>query len=293
MIDVQRLTKRFGKHVLAVNDLTFTVFPGRVTGFLGPNGSGKSTTLRCLLGLVSPTDGVALIDGKPYRDLVQPGRIVGSSLESSSYHPARSGRDHLRMLAAAAALPNSRTDEVLTLVGLTEAADRKVGGYSLGMRQRLGLAAAMLGDPSVLVLDEPANGLDPEGIAWLRTMLRHLAGEGRTVLVSSHLLTEVSNTVDDVVIINNGALVTSGPISDLLSAPGVQVRSPALDTLVAGLAGRGELARRDGDAAVITGLSAAELGELAHALGVPLHELTASGTDLERTFLELTAQELS
>ena len=290
-LSIQRLTKRFNRQVLAVNDLSFSVMPGRVTGFLGPNGSGKSTTLRCLLGLVHATDGRALIGGQPYAELAHPGRVVGASLESNSFHPARSGRNHLRVIADAIGVANARVDECLAMVGLDAAAGRNVGGYSLGMRQRLGLATAMLGDPDVLVLDEPANGLDPEGIAWLRTLLRHLASEGRTVLVSSHLLTEVSNTVDDVVIINKGALVKAGPMSELIASPGVRVRSPRIAELsqIAQCSEGVACSTPDGDAIVVTGMSTAELGELAHAHSIPLHELTASGTDLERIFLELTS----
>jgi ABC-2 type transport system ATP-binding protein len=214
VIEVRDLTKRYGG-VLAVDRLGFALAEGAVTGFLGPNGAGKSTTLRMLLGLTRPTAGSATIDGVPYRELRDPVRTVGALLEATGFHPGRSGRDHLRVLATAAGLPPARVDEVLDLVDLTGAARRRAGGYSLGMRQRLGLAAALLGDPEVLILDEPANGLDPEGVHWLRGLLRRLAAQGRTVLVSSHQLAEVAQTVDDVVIIARGRLVTQTTVSDL------------------------------------------------------------------------------
>ena len=213
-IAVEGLTKRFGS-VRAVEDLTFATTPGRVTGFLGPNGAGKTTTLRMVLGLVTPTAGSALVEGQRYADLADPLRTVGAALEASSFHPGRSARDHLRVLATAGGLPQRRVDETLQLVGLADVADRRAGGFSLGMRQRLGLAAALLGDPRVLVLDEPANGLDPEGIAWLRGFLRYLAAEGRTVLISSHVLSEVQQTVDDVVIVARGRLVRQATLAEL------------------------------------------------------------------------------
>jgi ABC-2 type transport system ATP-binding protein len=214
VIEVRDLTKRYGG-VLAVDRLGFTLAEGAVTGFLGPNGAGKSTTLRMLLGLTPPTAGTATIGGVPYRELRDPVRTVGALLEATGFHPGRSGRDHLRVLATAAGLPPARVDEMLDLVDLTGASRRRAGGYSLGMRQRLGLAAALLGDPEVLILDEPANGLDPEGVHWLRGLLRRLAAQGRTVLVSSHQLAEVAQTVDDVVIIARGRLVTQTTVADL------------------------------------------------------------------------------
>jgi ABC-2 type transport system ATP-binding protein len=213
-VAVRRLTKRFGA-VQAVADLSFDVPSGRITGFLGPNGAGKTTTLRMALGLVALTEGEALIGGRPYAELPRPRRTVGALLEATGFHPGRTGRDHLRVLADVADVGRGRVDEVLELVELTTAADRRVGGYSLGMRQRLGLAAALLGDPEVLILDEPANGLDPAGAAWLRGLLRSLASDGRTVLVSSHVLSEVAQTVDQVVIINAGALRYDGPLDGL------------------------------------------------------------------------------
>jgi ABC-2 type transport system ATP-binding protein len=217
-ISVRGLTKRFGA-VTAVRDLTFDVGPGAVTGFLGPNGAGKTTTLRMLLGLVRPTAGTATIGGRRYADLAHPRRVVGAVLEATGFHPGRTGRDHLRILARRTGVPDRRVGEVLDEVALTGEAGRRVGGYSLGQRQRLGLAAALLGDPEVLVLDEPANGLDPAGVAWLRKLLRGRAAEGRTVLVSSHVLAEVAQTVDRVVIVSGGALRYAGaPHADLESA---------------------------------------------------------------------------
>jgi ABC-2 type transport system ATP-binding protein len=216
-ITVDGLTKRYGQ-VTAVDRLTFEVEPGVVTGFLGPNGAGKTTTLRMLLGLVTPTEGRALIDGRRYTELSEPRKTVGVVLEATGFHPGRRGRDHLRILARAAHIPNERVEEVLEQVGLTDAADRRVGGYSLGMRQRLGLAAALLGDPRVLILDEPANGLDPSGMAELRDLLRGLATENRTVLMSSHVLSEVAQTVDRVVIVARGTLRYAGTLTDLTSA---------------------------------------------------------------------------
>ncbi|MFC1437371.1 ABC transporter ATP-binding protein [Streptacidiphilus sp. N1-10] len=218
-ITVDDLTKRYGP-VTAVDGLTFEVEPGVVTGFLGPNGAGKTTTLRMVLGLVTPTGGRALIDGRRYGDLDQPRRVVGAVLEATGFHPGRRGRDHLRIIADAAGLPRPRIEEVLDRVGLTDAADRRVGGYSLGMRQRLGLAGALLGDPRVLVLDEPANGLDPVGMVDLRDLLRGLAAEGRTVLMSSHMLSEVAQTVDKVVIVAAGRLRYAGPLTELTGAHG-------------------------------------------------------------------------
>lgn len=223
-ITVDSLTKRYGA-VTAVDRLSFTVEPGLVTGFLGPNGAGKTTTLRMLLGLVTPTEGRALIDGRSYRDLAEPGRTVGAVLETTGFHPGRSGRDHLRVIASAAGIPPSRVAAVLDRTGLTDAAGRRVRGYSLGMRQRLGLAAALLGDPRVLILDEPANGLDPAGMAELRDLLRGLATEGRTVLMSSHVLSEVALTVDRVVIIAAGTLRYAGPLTELTGGAGGLERS--------------------------------------------------------------------
>ena len=295
-LTIDHLSKRFGK-VHAVRDLSFTVEPGRVTGFLGPNGSGKTTTLRCLLGLVRPSDGTASIGGQPYRDLDHPGRVVGAALEASGFHPGRTARGHLRVIADALDLPKTRVDEVLGLVGLEDAAGRKAGGFSLGMRQRLSLAAALVGDPGILILDEPANGLDPEGIAWLRGLLRGLAREGRTVLVSSHVLSEVQQTVDDVVIISKGALVRAGSLADLAGngAVRVRVRSPRREALIRALEVPGEgppptvLEPSDDGELLVTGLTASDIGRRAFLAGVELHELTQQTNDLESLFLELTA----
>jgi ABC-2 type transport system ATP-binding protein len=286
-VRVDRLTKRFGS-VTAVDDLTFTVSPGRVTGFLGPNGAGKTTTLRMLLGLVRPTSGGAVIGGRRYADLPDPTRAVGASLEATGFHAGRTARDHLRVLAAAAGLPDSRVDALLGLVGLSGDAARRVGGFSLGMRQRLALAAALLGDPPVLLLDEPANGLDPEGIAWLRGFLRHLATQGRTVLVSSHVLSEVEQTVDDVVIIARGRLVRQASLADLEGGPAVVVRTPTPEPLRAALAGAGLRAAPDGDRLRVADAAPAQVGALAFSAGVELHELRPAESDLEAIFLQLT-----
>jgi ABC-2 type transport system ATP-binding protein len=291
-IELTGLTKWFGP-VHAVTDMTFTVHPGRVTGFLGPNGAGKTTTLRCILGLVSPTRGHATIGGRAYRDLDDPIGTVGAVLESASFHPGRSARNHLRVMARAAGVPAGRVEEVLALVALTPDADRRVGGYSLGMRQRLALAAALLAEPPVLLLDEPANGLDPAGIAWLREFLRRLAGEGRTVLVSSHVLSEVQQTVEDVLIIANGRLVRQGTLADLEdpATRGVVVRSPNLERLRSVLRGAGFTEEGSADGTVrVVGSTTDQVGAVAFAQGVELHELYAEPSDLERTFLELTTE---
>jgi ABC-2 type transport system ATP-binding protein len=291
-IVVDHLTKQYPK-VRAVDDLSFTVEPGRVTGFLGPNGAGKTTTLRMLLNLVTPTSGTATIGGTRYADMAEPIRHVGAILEASSAHKGRTGRNHLRVVCAAAGLPASRADEALDLVGLTPAAKRKFKGYSLGMRQRLGIAAALLGDPHVLILDEPANGLDPEGIRWMRHLLRGLADDGRTVLVSSHLLSEMELLADDVVIIAAGRLVTQGPVSSVVDSMAhraqVRVRTPHADKLTAAVTEKGgEIRPGQEGALVVMGMEAAEVGAAAFAAGVELHELTAERPDLEGVFLELT-----
>ncbi len=298
-LHVVSLTKTFGRRapVTAVRDLTFEVSPGRVTGFLGPNGSGKTTTLRCLLGLVSPTSGTALVGGATYSALSDPTHQVGAALEASGFHPARSARNHLRVIAAASGIPDQRVDEVLALVGLSAAARRKAGGYSLGMRQRLALAGALLGDPGVLILDEPANGLDPEGIAWLRSFLRSLAAQGRTVLVSSHVLSEVQQTVDDVVIISQGQLVYAGTLDGLgaVASSRVTVRSPAAHLLSGHLratqgTGTPPIVDTAADGSLtVAGLSTDEIGHVAFIHGIELHELAADSGDLERVFLDLTA----
>ena len=292
MIEVDGLTKRFGS-TLAVDDLSFSALPGSITGFLGPNGAGKSTTLRTILGLVRPNAGRARVLGVPYRELRRPLTRVGAVLEASDVHPGRSGRNHLRVLALAAGLPSSRVDDVLALVELTGVARRRAKGYSLGMRQRLGLASALLGDPEVLVLDEPANGLDPQGIRWLRDFLRSLATEGRTILVSSHVLAEVAQTVDRVVIIHRGRLVREATMVDVvaMAAGATRVRSPEAERLADLLAAAGLAARSLGDGALAVDGPPERIGELAAANGVVLHELAAERATLEEVFLELTAGE--
>lgn len=286
-IEVRGLTKRFGA-VHAVEDLTFDIAPGRVTGFLGPNGSGKSTTLRMLLGLVEPTSGTATLGGVAYAQLPDPGRQVGAALEASA-HPGRTGRGHLQTLAPLTGADSARVDHVLGLVGLAEAADRRVLGYSLGMKQRLGLAGALLGDPQVLVLDEPTNGLDPGGIAWLRDLLRFLAGQGRTVLLSSHVLSEVQAGVDDVVVIAHGRLAHASSLTDLvaLASDHVRLSGPDLSGLAATCTGHGWRVEPVSGALLVHDVTAAQVGAAAFGAGLEVHELTSQGASLEQTFLEL------
>jgi ABC-2 type transport system ATP-binding protein len=292
VIDVVDLSKRFGK-TQAVAGLSFRVEPGTITGFLGPNGAGKSTTLRAVLGLVHPDSGSATVLGVRYRDLDRPLGRVGAVLEASEVHPGRSGRNHLRVLAAAAGLPRSRVEEVLELVELKNAARRRVKGYSLGMRQRLGLATALLGDPEVLVLDEPANGLDPAGIRWLRDLLRSLAAEGRTILISSHVLAEVAQTVDRVVIIHRGRLIQQATIEEVLAgARGLtRVRSPDVLRLRELLAATGATVSETEDGALAVDVTPEQVGETAAANGIVLHELVIERATLEEVFLELTGGE--
>jgi ABC-2 type transport system ATP-binding protein len=293
MIEVERLTKRYGKTV-AVDDLSFRVPVGRITGFLGPNGAGKTTTLKAVLALIRPTSGETRVLGKHYRELEDPARKVGAVLETSRYHPGRSGRNHLRVVAAQAGIPRQRVEEVLELVALKEAARRRVGGYSLGMRQRLGLAAALLGDPDVLMLDEPANGLDPAGIRWLRDLLRDLSGRGRTILISSHVLAEVEQIVDEVVIIHRGRFVTQSSAAELASqvSAGVRVRSPDATRLRDVLSREGmTVVELDGGALGVSEGTAERVGEVAAASGIVLHELTPQTATLEEAFLELTGGE--
>jgi ABC-2 type transport system ATP-binding protein len=288
VIEVVGLRKRYRK-ATAVNGLSFSVARGRITGFLGPNGAGKTTTLRILLGLVHPTAGRATIDGRGYRELDEPVRRVGAVLEATNYHPKRSGRDHLRVLAAAAGVSVARVDDVLHFVGIANAAERRVGGYSLGMRQRLSVAGALLGDPELLVLDEPANGLDPEGIRWLRDFLRSFAADGRTVFVSSHVLAEVQQIADEVVIIHHGKLVAQESVAELTAraAGTTRVRSPEARDLQAALARAGVEATVDGDR-LATSASPERVGEIAAEQRFVLHELTAETTSLEEAFLALT-----
>jgi ABC-2 type transport system ATP-binding protein len=289
-IETVGLTKRYGA-VTAVDDLSISVREAAVTGFLGPNGAGKTTTLRMILALARPTAGHATVKGRPYRELEHPARTVGANLEIAGAHPGRKGRDHLRALAAMAQIPSSRVDEVLRLVELEGAAGRRAGKYSLGMRQRLGLAATLLGDPEVLILDEPANGLDPQGIRWLRDFLRSMAAEGRTVLVSSHVLAEVAQTVDDVVVIHRGKLIEQGPVSRLTAGGHVVARSPRAAALREALERAGLQVTVDGDTLVVDAEDPARVGELAFEAWVPLHELTTRATSLEEAFLELTRDE--
>jgi ABC-2 type transport system ATP-binding protein len=289
LIEVSNLTKRYGR-VLAVDDLTFEAHPGRVTGFLGPNGAGKTTTLRVLVALLHPTSGDAQVLGRRYVELEQPARQVGAILEANAFHPGRSGRNHLRTLAVASGVEEGRVDELLALVDLTAAANRRVKGYSLGMKQRLALAGALLGDPRVLVLDEPANALDPQGIRWLRDLLRTLADQGRTVLVSSHVLAEVAQLADDVVIIAKGRLIAQASVEEVLASAhrGTRARSPERDRLLDRLRAAGLDAERFGDDGVVVDGDAARVGEIAAAEGIVLHELTAESATLEDVFLELT-----
>ncbi len=284
VIEISALTKRFGS-VLAVDDLSFSVEPGVVTGFLGPNGAGKTTTLRSLLGLVRPTSGRGTFDGHAYAELAEPLSTVGTALEAASFHPGRSGRDHLRVVSDAAGIAAGRVDDVLDWVGLGPAGRRRVGGYSLGMRQRLGLAGALLGDPGALVLDEPTNGLDPEGIRWMRGFLRDYAARGRTVLVSSHLLAEVQQTVDRVVIISHGRLVHQGDLATLERAASILVDGPDRAGIVRALASASVEVREDG--LRVSGLTAAEAGSLLHAAGLELSLLAPEREGLESVFLEL------
>jgi ABC-2 type transport system ATP-binding protein len=289
------LTKRFGD-VVAVEDLSFELEAGTITGFLGPNGAGKTTTLRMLLGLASPTRGSALVFGKSFAELEHAPSRVGAVLEATDFHPGRSARDHLLTLSRAAGLVDGRVEEVLRLVELDEVAGRRVKGYSLGMRQRLGLAAALLGDPDLLLLDEPANGLDPEGVRWLRDFLREFAARGRTVFVSSHVLAEVAQTVDRVVIINRGRLVTDSSLEQLTARVGgsVRVGSPKLQDLADALhRAHFETAPGNEHTLLVHGASREQVGDLAYAAGVPIHELVTESSSLEQVFLELTKEEAS
>ncbi len=293
MIQVENLTKRFRKTV-AVDDLSFKIREGAITGFLGPNGAGKTTTLRVILGLVHPTAGRATVMGRLYRQLESPTQQVGAVLEASDFHPGRSGRNHLRVLAAATGIPRSRVEEVLEVVDLQDAAGRRAGGYSLGMRQRLSLAGALLGDPRILVLDEPANGLDPQGIRWLREFLRSLAAEGRTIFISSHVLAEVEQIVDEVVIIHRGKFVVQATTAELVAraAGGIRARSPQADQLRAALEQASvKVASSEGDLLTLADATTAQVGEIAAAKGIVLHELVAESSSLEEAFLDLTSKE--
>ncbi len=287
-LEIEHLTKSYG-HEMAVDDLTFTVAPGRVTCFLGPNGAGKSTTMKILLDLAKADHGHATIGGKRYRELQDPSRCVGVALEPNAFHPGRSGRDHLRVLTDGAGIPAGRIEQMLDMVELTHAADRHVGGYSLGMRQRLGLAAALLGDPPVLVLDEPGNGLDPQGIRWLRDLLRERAGSGGTVFVSSHLLAEVEHLADDVVVLSHGQLVAAGALATLQRG-GTSVRTPEPGRLTQLLTSAGATVHTGSDdTLVVRGVRIAEIGDRACAAGIALHELISQAGSLEELFLDWTS----
>ena len=305
MIEVRDLTKRYGEK-LAVDHLDFSIEPGRVTGFLGPNGAGKSTTMRLILGLDHPTAGTATINGQAYQDLPNPLRTVGALLEAKSVHGGRSARNHLLFLAQTQGLPRSRVDEVLGLVGLQEVANKRAGSFSLGMSQRLGIAAAMLGDPQVLLLDEPVNGLDPEGVLWIRNLMKQLAAEGRTILVSSHLMNEVAVTADYLIVIGRGKLITQSSTEDVIARStdtSVRVRSPQADRLAELIAAAGGSAKpgENGKGApngtgpgngagllTVTGLPASRIGEIAASASIVLHELTPLAS-LEEAFMELTS----
>ena len=291
MIEASGLTKRYGA-ALAVDGLSFTVPPGRVTGFLGPNGAGKSTTMRLILGLDTPDTGSATVNGRPYRAYRRPLFEVGALLEARSFHGGRSAYNHLLCLAASNGIGRGRVAEVLDLVGLDRVARRRAGGFSLGMGQRLGIAAALLGDPGVLVLDEPVNGLDPDGVAWIRELLKSLAAEGRTVLISSHLMSEMQNAADRLIIIGHGRLIAQAAIGELLAAaPGsyVRVRSPQASELAAALEARGATVTRNGDGTLaVTGATTDAIGEIARAHGLTLAELAAHQASLEERYMELT-----
>ena len=295
MIRVEGLTKRFGATV-AIDDLSFEVQAGRVTGFLGPNGSGKSTTMRCMVDLDRPQTGLVRFAGRRYREFADPLRSIGVLLDASYIHPGRSARHHLEWLAMSNHLERTRVDEVLELVGLTEVAQRRVKTFSLGMKQRLGLAATMLGDPEVIILDEPANGLDPEGIRWMRDMLRYLAGQGRAVLVSSHQLSEIALMAEDLVVIGRGRLIAQEPAPEFIArhtTTRVRVRSPQIDDLANSMRAQGAEVVSLGetpsiDQVLVTGLTMTEIGELAHRHGAVLYELAAVTDSLEDAFLAVT-----
>ena len=298
MIELWGLTKVYGP-TKAVDDLTFTVRSGIVTGFLGPNGAGKSTTMRMILGLDQPTSGQALIDGKPYRELKTPLRTVGALLDAKWVHPNRSARAHLQWMAASNGIPKSRVDEVLALVGLPEVAGKKAGSFSLGMSQRLGLAGALLGDPKVLLFDEPVNGLDPEGIVWIRQLMQRLAAEGRTVLVSSHLLTEMALTAEQLVVIGRGRLISDSTVAEFVdrsSESTVRVRSPQMDALRSALTSKGLTVREDASvevpALVVVDSTTDIVGALASSQGIVLHELASQRGSLEDAFIKLTGDDV-
>jgi ABC-2 type transport system ATP-binding protein len=293
MIEAQALTKRYGDTV-AVDSLSFTVPPGQVTGFLGPNGAGKSTTMRMIVGLDRPTSGAVTVNGRPYRDHPDPLRQVGALLETGSAHRGRRGRTHLVALAQTHGIPRARVGEVLAAVGLQAAAGRRAGGYSLGMRQRLGIAAALLGDPAVVILDEPVNGLDPDGVLWIRELLKGLAAEGRTVLVSSHLMSEMALTAERLVVIGRGRLLADTTVDELISRAGVGsvlVRSPDATALRDALLATGAaVTSEERGTLLVTGAGAERIGDLARDNGLALHELTPRRASLEEAYLDLTRE---
>ncbi|KRE27707.1 ABC transporter ATP-binding protein [Mycobacterium sp. Soil538] len=294
MIELDALTKTFGA-TRAVDGLTCTVEPGVVTGFLGPNGAGKTTTMRMILGLDRPTSGTARIDGRSYRDLTHPLRTVGALLDARQVHPNRSARHHLRWIAASNRIPARRVDEVLDMVGMTPAAGTKAGALSLGMSQRLGIAAALIGDPPVLLFDEPVNGLDPEGIHWVRSLMRTLAGEGRTVFVSSHLLSEMADTADRLVVIGRGKLIASTTVGEFVgrSGGGVLVRSPQAGALRAALTAEGMTVTGDGEALLVAHATTEAVGELAARHAIVVHELRLEQASLEQAYLSSTADDVT
>jgi ABC-2 type transport system ATP-binding protein len=292
MIEAEGLTKRYGD-TLAVDDLSFSVEPGKITGFLGPNGAGKTTTMRLILGLDRPTAGQVTINGKPFRAADQPMRQVGALLDAKAMHGGRSAYNHLLCVAQSNNLPRRRVDEVLGLVGLTGVARKRAKGFSLGMGQRLGIAAALLGDPQILMFDEPVNGLDPEGILWIRNLMKALAAEGRTIFVSSHLMSEMENTADHLLVIGRGRLIADCTVEDFIAAnsqQNVRVRTPQADVFAKLVAAAGATVREDGDGSmVISGLDPARVGDLAYDNAVRLHELAPVHASLEQAFMELTA----
>src|SRR5487761_1852147 len=291
MIEARGLTKRYGDKV-AVNDLSFSVTPGTVTGFLGPNGAGKTSTMRLILGLDSPNSGTVTVDGKRYLDLANPMREVGALLDAKAVHGGRSAYNHLLCLAQTNNLPASRVGEVLDLVGLSEVARKRSKGFSLGMSQRLGIAATMLGDPQVLMFDEPVNGLDPEGILWIRNLMKALAGEGRTVFVSSHLMSEMESTADHLIVIGRGKLIADCSMSEFIarsSGASVRVRTPMAENLIKAVTAEGATTATNDDAIEVRGMTAEAVGDIAFEQGIRLHELTVVHASLEEAFMELTA----
>jgi ABC-2 type transport system ATP-binding protein len=292
MIEARGLTKRYGETV-AVDNLSFSVAPGKITGFLGPNGAGKTTTMRLILGLDRPTSGTVTIEGRPFRQVTQPMRQVGALLDAKALHGGRSAYNHLLCVAQSNNLPASRVKEVLALVGLTDVAKRRARGFSLGMGQRLGIAAALLGDPKILMFDEPVNGLDPEGILWIRNLMKALAAEGRTVFVSSHLMSEMENTADHLLVIGRGKLIADCTVDEFIASNSqlrVRVRTPQPDQLAKLVATAGGTAHEPGDGSiVISGLEPSQVGDLAYENSVRLHELAPLQASLEQAFMELTA----